>query len=375
MKITFPHMGNIYIPLKVLFDTLGIDYVIPSRCNKKTLENGIAHSPEFACLPFKITLGDFIHGIEKGADFILMGGGCGQCRFGYYADLHSEILKSIGYKVEFVRCDTSNMTFEELVKKFKPLTQGKSLLNVSRAVIYAIRTVLMVDKLCNLSNYIRCREMNKGETDKVMKAFYNKVQKVQGYSGIKELIAFTKKGLKKIQVNKKFKPLKIAIVGEIYAAIEPYMNLDIERKLGNMGVEVHNKLSISHWVTEHSIKRLLPLKMRDKSHKAGKEFIKTDDVGGHGLETVGNSVICAQKGFDGIIHLYPFTCMPEIIAQSTFGELQEKYGISIMTLILDEMTGEAGYATRIEAFIDMLERKRQAKYIYNWQKLQSENIR
>lgn len=50
-----------------------------------------------------------------------------------------------------------------------------------------------------------------------------------------------------------------------------------------------------------------------------------------------------------------------IIAQSTFSELQMKYNIPIMTLILDEMTGEAGYMTRIEAFVDMLERKRETR--------------
>ncbi|MCW6108815.1 2-hydroxyglutaryl-CoA dehydratase, partial [Clostridium sporogenes] len=29
----------------------------------------------------------------------------------------------------------------------------------------------------------------------------------------------------------------------------------------------------------------------------------------------------------------------------------------IMSLVVDEMTGEAGYSTRIEAFIDLLERR------------------
>ncbi len=28
-----------------------------------------------------------------------------------------------------------------------------------------------------------------------------------------------------------------------------------------------------------------------------------------------------------------------------------------MSLVVDEMTGEAGYSTRIEAFIDLLERR------------------
>lgn len=77
----------IYISIKVLLDTIGLDYVMPSRCNSMTLEKGVVHSPETACLPFKTILGYFIYGIEHGADVILFGGGCGQCRLGYYGDL------------------------------------------------------------------------------------------------------------------------------------------------------------------------------------------------------------------------------------------------------------------------------------------------
>jgi predicted nucleotide-binding protein (sugar kinase/HSP70/actin superfamily) len=46
--------------------------------------------------------------------------------------------------------------------------------------------------------------------------------------------------------------------------------------------------------------------------------------------------------------------MPEIVAQSTFSAIYEKYDVPIMTLIVDELTGEVGYQTRIEAFVDML---------------------
>jgi hypothetical protein len=31
MKATFPHLGNVYIAVKALFDGLGIDYVIPPK--------------------------------------------------------------------------------------------------------------------------------------------------------------------------------------------------------------------------------------------------------------------------------------------------------------------------------------------------------
>ncbi|KJS19999.1 MAG: hypothetical protein VR72_16225 [Clostridiaceae bacterium BRH_c20a] len=359
MKITFPHAGNMYVPIKVLLETIGICYVMPPLCNKRTLEYGSTHSPEFICLPFKIILGDFIHGIQNGADTVLFCGGLGQCRLGYYGDLQTEILKSVGHNVKFICIDLTFMTVKEIVEKIKPLTEGKSLGKIIKAIACAIWTVFRVDKLYRLASYTRCREVVKGYTDNTMKEFHTRVQNAKGYKAIIKEINRAMRTLKTLKIDKKAKPLKVAIVGEFYVALEPSANLDVEKKLGNMGVEVHNTLSVSHWIMEHFIKRNLPVKSKNTPHEAGKEYMRTDDIGGHGLETVGNAVLCGRSGYDGIIHLYPFTCMPEIIAQCTFNEIQNKYGIPIITLILDEMSGEAGYMTRVEAFIDILERKRE----------------
>ncbi|MDD4707501.1 MAG: CoA protein activase, partial [Firmicutes bacterium] len=38
--------------------------------------------------------------------------------------------------------------------------------------------------------------------------------------------------------------------------------------------------------------------------------------------------------------------------------------IPVMTLVLDEMTGEAGYMTRLEAFVDLIRRKKEMKGLY-----------
>ena len=43
MKITFPHMGNVYFAAKTLFGDLGVDYVIPPLCSKASLEIGSLH--------------------------------------------------------------------------------------------------------------------------------------------------------------------------------------------------------------------------------------------------------------------------------------------------------------------------------------------
>ncbi len=357
MKVAFPNMGNLYISIKVLFDILGIEYVIPSQ-NKKKLERGLVHSPEFACLPFKLNLEDFMECIERGADTLLVGGGCGQCRFGYYADLHTKILEDIGYRFNTIHLDSSNMTPRELYNTLKPLSGGKSILKIACGILGAAISVLMVDSLFEASRRTRCREIKRGETDRVMKSFQKGIYTTKGFKQTMSLIRKTHRDLKKILLQRSFKPVKVVIVGEIFTTIDPFVNLELEKVLGNMGVQVETRLSISSWIIEHFIKKVLPVKIKNKGHERGKEFFKTDDIGGHGLSTVGNIILSGESGFDGAIHIYPFTCMPEIAAQSAFGEVSEKYGIPIMSIVIDEMTGESGYLTRIEAFVDMLEKRR-----------------
>ncbi len=354
MKMTFPHMGNMYVPIKVLLDTAGIEYVMSPLNSRETMELGVIYSPEFACMPFKTILGDLIYGLENGADFILFGGGNGQCRFGYYGDLLSEIVRNLKYNVEFVCLETSNITIKGVLEKIAPLTKDKNTLDLIKGILYAVRTVFLVDRLNKTAVYTRCREINKGQTDMIISRFHSNVQKVKGYKNVLNVIRKTKTELARIPVDRKFKPLKVAMVGEIYAASHPGINFELEKKLGNMGVEVYNNLSVSHWIFDHFIRNIIPFKTKNRSHEAGKECFNTDDIGGHGIQTVGASIISAKRKFDGVIQIYPFTCMPEIIAQSALVEVQKKYDIPIMTLIVDEMTGEEGYVTRLEAFVDML---------------------
>ena len=68
-----------------------------------------------------------------------------------------------------------------------------------------------------------------------------------------------------------------------------------------------------------------------------------------------------KQGKDGIIHISPFTCMPEIISQNIFPSMREDCEIPILALIMDEQTGKAGYLTRLEAFVDLMRRKKRKK--------------
>jgi benzoyl-CoA reductase/2-hydroxyglutaryl-CoA dehydratase subunit BcrC/BadD/HgdB len=50
--------------------------------------------------------------------------------------------------------------------------------------------------------------------------------------------------------------------------------------------------------------------------------------------------------------------MPEIIAQNIMPSTKEV--IPVLTILCDEQLGKPGMLTRLEAFVDMLQRKRRA---------------
>jgi len=121
-------------------------------------------------------------------------------------------------------------------------------------------------------------------------------------------------------------------------------------------VEVDRSLYLSGWVGNHVFQGLAPGYRSIKSYPGHAKPFLPHFVGGHGQETVGAAVKFAKEGFDGIIQIFPLSCMPEIVAASVLPKVQEAYKVPIMTLIVDEHTGHTGMQTRLEAFVDLLER-------------------
>jgi len=354
-------MGNTYIPAKALLDGLGVDYVIPPFNSRKTLEIGTRYAPESACLPLKYNLGNFIQAYEAGADTVLMAGGCGPCRFGYYGEVEREILKDAGYPMDFITLELPNGDVRELIRRIRKLTGNTGLLKIIRAVKHTVEIAIRVDELERLCFKTRPLETEKGSVDRLYKAFQAEVLKTGSAAEIEKLIKKTREKLLSINVSDSVHPLRVGIVGEIYSTIDYHTGLYIESRLGNMGVEVDRHLTISMWVTEHVLKNILRLPKDLRFANAAKPYLGAM-IGGHARETVGNAVLYAEKGYDGIIQIYPLTCMPEIVAQSILPLVGKERGIPILTLIVDEMTGEAGYMTRIEAFIDLLRQRRERPY-------------
>lgn len=355
-------MGNTYITAKTLLDDLDVSYTIPPFNNKKALELGARFVPEMACLPLKMTLGNLIQGYAQGADTVLMVGGCGPCRLGYYCEMQREILKDIGYKMDFITLEPPDKNIGEFIRRIEKLTGNCGIGQIIKAVKNAVQVSIQVDELERLCFRIRPREIKKGYMDKVYSDFQNNVLHVSGSHEIKRLIKKTAEEIADITVDMESRPLKIGIVGEIYTTIDTYTSFEIQLKLGKMGAEVERSVTLGGWIVEHILKKIIPLPGDLGYAEAAKPYLRTM-IGGHAQETIGNTILYAKRGFDGVVQIYPLTCMPEIVAESILPSIERDFDIPILTLIIDEMTGETGYLTRVEAFVDMLLKRREKRTV------------
>lgn len=68
-------------------------------------------------------IGNYIHSIQQGADTVIITGSCGPCRFGEYCEFQINILKKLGYHVDFVVVDApSDIGFDELIRRLNRIS-------------------------------------------------------------------------------------------------------------------------------------------------------------------------------------------------------------------------------------------------------------
>lgn len=316
MKITFPHLGNTCFAAKAAFDGLGIDYIIPPLSNRKALEIGSLYSPEEMCLPFKIIVGNYIQSIKQGADTILIVGSCGPCRFGEYCELLMNLLKKLGYNLNFIVLDNpKDIGFKELLHRVSSIgsVSKKTTIEKLKVVHQGLKVINLMDNMDKKAKLLSGYEIKKGQCKDILKDCRLNAFKTTSPEEMIFTIKSHIKQLSKVQISKNKNPLKIAIIGEIYTIIEPFANLFIEEKLMNYGVSTIRYLSPSWWVKDMT---LSPLKLNSLNIRRNSKKYLPYYIGGHARECIGEAVLAAKSGFDGAIQIFPMGCMPEIVSKA-----------------------------------------------------------
>ncbi|HDQ99082.1 MAG TPA: hypothetical protein ENN51_02180 [candidate division WOR-3 bacterium] len=350
MKATFPNLGFDTPVIRGFFEDLGAEVVLPPPTSKRTIAMGVDHSPELICMPFKITLGSLLEALDAGADTVFMAAGARKCRFGYYHFLQKQALARTGRPCRLV--PVSQYTPFDFFFRLMPSEFGVSPVRVMRAVGLMIVRSRMTEEFRRLVN--RRRAVDFAGAERAIGPARELVERARTLGEIRRARQDLRRMLAVNGAGFGDPGLRIGLVGEIYMMLEQFANQDIEKELGRLGVEVLFVRSLH--------RHLLHLLHVDPSYRRSRRLARRylrSCPGGEALRTVGEAIEFVERGqADGIVHIFPFTCMPENIAFEALQRFSEDSGTPLLSLSFDEHTSRTGLLTRLEAFVDLAARRK-----------------
>lgn len=143
----------------------------------------------------------------------------------------------------------------------------------------------------------------------------------------------------KVGVNNQDFSIKIALAGHPYNIYDSYINMNVIKKLNKLGVGVFTE----EFIDEEEIDKEVEILFK----KPFWTFARNN----YGFL----SHVASRKKANGIIYISSFACgIDSVVVELIRDRIGE---FPFLVLKIDEHTGEAGLDTRIEAFVDMLERR------------------
>ena len=295
MIIGLPRFGIYSNIAKSFIEGLGHKVIMPTKVTRSMIQLGASHSSDMICFPYKVALGQQIWALENGATDLIMWNNCGICRQKHYPELEEITLKELGYKFNI------HIITKKTIRK-------------------------MLKQLGGISIF---------QAIKRLKGIYKQVKEIE-----EKAYAFSNDN----------RTLKIGLVGEVYTMWEHDINFDIVKKLQGKGVNVDVSITLSDFLTHNVIKG-------KEEEKEAKKLL-SQDLGGHGFESIVNTIWYGKNNYDGIIHLLPLSCMPESTVEVLIDQMATKYDIPLYRFPIDESNFEAGFNTRLETFVGMLKRRK-----------------
>lgn len=345
-------MGDYDVPVYYLLThILHCKVKKPPKITNETVELGNKYSPTFVCMPFKYTLGTFLECLEGGANVLIqLGGGC---RYGYYYALQEEILKKEGYTFEMINLVTAGKSdVKKIVRNLKEIDSEFSIL---KGMYYLFITTKMIQYMDKIDVMIRKNigfEVNKGEHLALKEEMLKQMEKTKGYFSLLFTYFKYKRKLKKIEVKKERK-FKVGIIGELYTIMEPFANYDLELMLSHFHVEVTRFTNATYLLFQKKNRVKKYLKQVGKYAK--------NRMGADALDNVGRMISLAEKKYDGVIHIKSSFCTPEIGVMPILRRIAKDYNIPLLFFSFDANTSKIGIETRLEAFYDMIEMRKQSE--------------
>ena len=318
------------------FEDLGIKVVLSDKTTKETMSKGSALVVTETCLPVKVYVGHVLNLMEKGIDKIFV-----------------PSLQSIDHKI--YNCSKIR-GLPDLIKNVvkKDFTIIDATLDKSEKNQGLYQFLKEAVKAFGITDEKRIKAASKAG----WKVFNN--FKIMMNSGIpfEKALKFAKEGKVVIVNSQKEYPINVALIAHGYNLYDERVNMKIFDKLEKLDVKAFTANMASEEQLMEGVSAL-----DSKLYWANE--LEMTGAAGHYLQ---------DNKIDGIITLNAFGCGPDSIMIERIQRYAKKFNKPCLHLSLDEHTGEAGFVTRIEAFTDMLFRKKRAKIINKINISEEQNI-
>jgi len=381
-----PYMGDHQRVIAAAMRFHNVDAVPLPLSDMEAVSLGRQHTSGKECFPCIVTTGDILKavrspGFDPSRSAFFMPSAMGPCRFGQYSKFHRMLLDDLGYSnVPIVELDqASTQGFHDDLGSLGP-----------RFRKLAWSGIILMDLLQKVCFQTRPYERTKGDCDALYAHYLERmagaVERGEDLVPLAREIAAAYAG---VGVDRRQPKPRIGLVGEIYVRCNPYCNNFICQKLEALGAEVvlppleewvdyiaHERKTDSwaardykgwlievatSFVQDREVRRITrPFRgvVRDFLY----ESHTPDIVGlaqpyldfairGEAILSMGRSVEYAHHGFDGIVNVIPFNCMPGTIVEALLERYRRFYPrMPILKMSYDGLQ-HVGEDTRIEAFM------------------------
>jgi len=143
-------------------------------------------------------------------------------------------------------------------------------------------------------------------------------------------------------IQKRSTRLTVAIIGHPYTVYDSFINMELIKKLRSYGIGVVTLDMLNYIESKEKCRELDKMIFWD-----------------YGTRAYGGVIQLIESGqIDGIIVLTSFGCgVDSFVDELVEKKIRHESNIPYMKLVLDEHSAEAGFCTRLEAFVDMIIRR------------------
>ena len=386
MVVYVPYMGDHQRVIAAAMRAHGVEAICLPPSDHDSVARGRQYTSGKECFPCIVTTGDILKTVE-GGDFdasrsaFFMPSAMGPCRFGQYSKFHRMVLDDLGLPdvpiVELQQASSAGYHGDlgSLGPRFRQM---------------AWRGIILMDLLGKITHQTRPYEVNQGDCDDLYSHYVDRMEgAVERGEDLVPIAREIVAAFSAVQVDRSVTKPRIGIVGEIYVRCNPFCNNYLANKLEALGAEVvfptleewvdyiaferridswtagdfkgYFTERVTDWFQEREVRRMTrPFRgvlggfayeaHTQKVIELAEPFLDFA-IRGEAVLSMGRMVEYAHHGFDGVVNVIPFNCMPGTIVDALLERYRRFYpGIPILKMAYDGLT-HVGEDTRIEAFI------------------------